>query len=211
MRSGGNSAFRWFEFGNKIRIFAAGILVLYCASILGAAAGGSSVEDLVGVFSIQKTIRLGSSGSCFDPAESAVDQLGPTSNALAADQAPVLMSFGLEPRVMMRLSQKSINLTAHIMDGLGGLSDGSRAGLSAAYFRSPSGKQTAKAPISPDNITGGGNQDGIYSFKVILPQNSEAGAWRLDNLTIIDSSGSSTVVGWNDLISRGFPAEFLVA
>ena len=198
------------EFSFKIWLFVASILVLYGASVFEVAAGGSSVEDLVGVFSIQKTIRLGSSGGCFDSANNAIDQSSPQSNAQAGDQARVLMRFSLEPMVVMRSSSQSINLTAHIIDGQSGLSDGSKANFSAVWFRSPSGRQSAGAHFSSDNITSGSKQDGIYSIKVILPLNSEAGAWRLDNLTLMDNNGSSTVLDMYDLIRQGFPSEFLV-
>jgi hypothetical protein len=199
------------EFSSKLRKSAACILAVFAASAFNAAAYGSSVEDLVGAFSIQKTIKIGSSSQCFEGAESAADPLSSPSIALADHQPPGLTLFGIEPKVVKSsLSVQSINLTAHIVDDQSGLSSGLKANLSNAHFVSPSGRQSADAIINPGNLTAGSKLDGIYSAKIVLPQNSEPGYWRLNNLTLIDEQGNRRVLSREDVAGLGFLAQFLV-
>jgi hypothetical protein len=199
------------EFSSKLWKSTACILAVFAASAFNVAAYGSSVEDLVGAFSIQKTIKIGSSSECFSSAERASDALDLQGKAVADHQPPGLTAFGIEPKVgKSSLSVQSINLTAHIIDDQSGLSSDSKANLSAAYFVSSSGKQTASAIFDPHNLTAGSKLDGIYSTKIILPQNSELGYWRLYNLTLIDEQGNRRVLSRDDLARLGFPAQFLV-
>lgn len=199
------------EFGARLWPLVACILVVCSSSVFNAAAYGSSVEDLVGVFSIQKTIKLGSSSECFSGSDNASDSLDLSSSSLADNQPPSLVDFNLEPKVVeSSSSSQAINLTAHVIDDNSGLSSDGKANLSAAWFKSPSGQQIAAVTFQSSNLTSGSIQDGIYSTVLTLPQNSEAGAWQLVNLTLIDKQGNRRVLCRDDLVSQGFPAEFLV-
>ncbi|HSD58805.1 MAG TPA: hypothetical protein VLB04_11535 [Methanotrichaceae archaeon] len=171
----------------------------------GALAYGSSVEDLVGAFSIEKTIKLGSSGSCFgSPCQVDPDPLGqPLINPMADNQAPSIAGFDLEPGVLSPDS-RSINFTLHALDDQSGL------GGSTAYFKSPSGA-LAKVLFPPSNRTSGTLKDGVYASRLVLPKDAERGAWRLENLTLVDGEGNPRVLQREDMMRLGQPAEFLVA
>lgn len=209
----------------ELRWVFSGFLILM-AVVGSACAYGSSVEDLVGAFSVEKTIKLGSSSSCFSSPDQ-VDPLdpqglssglsngpssGPSSDPssgpskvdpMADNQAPSLAGFSLEPEVVS--SESSLNLTAHVIDDQSGL------GTSEAYFSSPSGKETAEAQFLQENRVSGGSKDGIYSARVTLPKGCEKGAWVLENLTMIDGQGNRRVLQRNDLAAMGLPVEFMVA
>ena len=193
-----------------LRLFVISVLAVYIASSFNVAAYGRSVEDLVGVFSIQKTIKLGSGGECFGGAKDTSDPFSSQNEALVDDQPPGLVAFSLEPKVVKASSSQIINLTAHIIDDQGGLASGSKQNLSTAWFVSPSRKQTASATIGPRNLSAGSRLDGVYYGKIVLPKNSEIGTWRLDNLTLVDEQGNRRVFGQEQMLRLEFPAEFLV-
>jgi len=178
-------------------------------AIIGpASAGGRSVDDMVGVFSIEKTIKLGSSSACFGNADGSTeaqkDPLGMGIDPLADSQPPDLAGFGFEPK-MLNEYNRSINLTAHIIDDESGL------GSAQVFFRSPSGAQTTEAIVTPECRVSGTPKDGIYETEMILPKGSESGAWLLDNITLLDATGNRKVLSKSDLIRLGLPAEFLVS
>lgn len=191
-------------------IFVACILAINTAFIFNVAASGRSVEDLVGVFSIQRTIKLGSNSECFAGSQSSSNSPSVQNNGLADNQPPGLAGLSIEPKAVNASSSRSINLTAHIIDDQSGLAEGSGSNLSTAWFVSPSGRQVIGAALAPDNLTLENKLDGFYSGKIVLPKNSELGTWRLDNLTIADEQGNRRVVGRNQMLQLGFPAEFLV-
>ena len=191
-------------------MLAASILALYTAFIFNAAASGRSAEDLVGVFSIQKTIKLGSNSECFAGSQSSADSLSPQDKGLADNQPPGLAGLSIEPKAINASSSRSINLTAHIVDDQSGLAEGSGSNSSTAWFVSPSGRQVIGTAFAPGNLTSGNKQDGFYKGLIVLPKNSEIGTWRLDNLTIVDEQGNRRVIGRDQMLRLGFPAEFLV-
>jgi hypothetical protein len=177
------------------------------ASACGALAYGSSVEDLVGAFSIEKNIRLGSSGSCFGgegPCEMHSDTLDPSFiRPMDDDQAPSLAGFELEPAVL-KPDSRAINFTLHAIDDQSGL-DGM-----AAYFISPAGTLT-KVLFLPSSRTAGTLKDGVYVSRLTLPGDAEKGAWMLHNLTLRDVEGNSRVLQREDMVRLGQPSQFLVA
>ncbi len=180
------------------------VVILMLALSGSALAYGSSVEDLVGAFSIEKTIKLGSSSSCFgSPCQVNSDPLGQSFiNPMADNQAPSIAGFDLEPGVLSRNS-RGINFTLHALDDQSGIGD------STAYFRSPSGA-LAKVLFMPQNRTAGTLKDGVYASRLILPTDAESGAWRLENLTITDGAGNPRVLQREDMMRLGQPSEFLV-
>ncbi len=188
-----------------LQLFVISILAVYIVSSFNVAAYGRSVEDLVGVFSIQKTIKLGSSGECFGGTKDTS-----ASPQMVDDQPPGLAAFNLEPKVVKASSSQIINLTAHIIDDLGGLASGGKQNLSTAWFVSPSGRQTASATIDPRNLSAGSRLDGFYYGKIVLPKNSEIGTWRLDNLTLVDEQGNRRVFSQEQMLQLEFPSEFFV-
>ena len=191
-------------------MLAACILAIYTASIFNVAASGRSVEDLVGVFSIQKTIKLGSNSECFAGSQSSANSLSSQDKGLADNQPPGLAGLSIEPKATNASSSHSINLTAHIIDDQIGLAVGSGSNLSTAWFVSPSGRQVIGTAFAPGNLTTGNKLDGFYKSLIVLPKNSEIGTWRLDNLTIVDEQGNRRVIGRDLMLHMGFPAEFLV-
>jgi hypothetical protein len=175
-----------------------GMLLLLLAPAK-ASAYGRSVEDLAGVFSLEKTIRLGSSSECF-ASTGASDPLSPPSLTSATDDQPLsLAGFDFEPRTIPASAPRAINLTLSIID------DQSGPWASAAYFQSPSGDQVAAAIFDAENLTFAGSKDGVYAARMLLPQGSEIGNWELENLTLVDRTGNRRVLQRMDLLRLGLP------
>lgn len=182
------------------------LLILILLAVLGCArAYGSSVEDLAGVFSMEKTIRLGGSSQCFSsPTER--DPLQPPSGNLAStladSQAPGLAGFGFAPEAAS--PDEAINFTAHLIDDESGLF------ASAAYFVSPSGSQEAEVLFAQKNLVSGDPRDGTYRSSLLLPENSEPGTWLLENLTLVDNEGNRRVLQSSEILGMGLPTKFQV-
>ena len=182
------------------------------ASEMHAATYGKSVEDLVGTFSIQKNIQLGSSSSCYAGGPCIQDPQDLSSQAdmaMSKDiQPPNLMGLEMEPRVVIRASSRLVNMTAHIIDDWSGLSS---RGLTVARFKSPTGSQTAEAVFSQKNLVSGSKEDGFFKSSVALPNTPEAGEWRIDSLVLADYIGHQKTLSGEDLARRGMPSEFVVS
>ena len=73
----------------------------------------------MGSFSIEKTIKIGSSSECFSSA-GAADPLTPPqiggAGPLADDQPPSLAGFAFQPQQISAASPQPVNLTAHLID-----------------------------------------------------------------------------------------------
>ncbi len=183
-------------------------VVLMLALVSNALAYGSSTEDLVGAFSIEKTIKLGSSSSCFESPNSmepdplGQSAIGPVINPMADNQAPSIAGFEIEPGILSKGS-RSINFSLHALDDQSGL------GRSAAYFKSPSGA-LAEVLFLPQNRTFGTAKDGIYATRLALPEDAERGVWTVENLTLLDMDGNSRIMDREQLVGLGLPAEFLI-
>ena len=149
----------------------------------------SSVEDLVGSFSIGKSIKIGSSSECFSSA-GAADPLTPpqsvAAGALADDQAPSLAGFAIQPQQISAASPHTINLTAHLIDDQG-------VWAAEAAFSGPRGEE-ATALFSAQNRTSGTAKDGYYSAQMLLPPSNETGEWHLQNLTLVDREGNRKIM-----------------
>lgn len=161
-----------------------------------AACEGWSTEDLVGVFSIEKTIKLGQ-GSC-QPSQDPFAEAMQTADTLP----PRLADLKLDPDVT---DTRTLNLTARIIDDSSGLS-----GSNAIWFTSPSGAYALRTYISPANLTSGSADDGIYRSVLEIPEGYEKGVWLLKNMTLTDAAGNSALVTRNDLILQGMPLGFMV-
>lgn len=188
------------ELGLLSRILIIAILLLL-ALVAPASAYGKSVEDLVGSFSIEKTVKIGSSSECFsDP--SANDPLTPPQSGatgpLADDQPPSLAGFAFQPQQLSAASPQPINLTAHLIDD-------QAVWAAEAFFSSPLG-QTSFALFSAQNRTFGTAKDGYYSAKMLLPPSNETGEWHLKNLTLVDWEGNRRVLAEEDLQGLGLPS-----
>lgn len=185
------------------RIMVLGMLLSLTAAG-SASAYGRSVEDLAGAFSLEKTIRLGSSSECFASA-GASDPLSPPSATPATDeQPPSLAGFDFEPRTILTSAPRAINLTLNIID------DQSGPWICAAYFQSPSGDQEAVAIFDAKNLTFASSKDGVYVARMLLPQGSEIGNWELENLTLADRAGNRKVLLRMDLLRQGLPVQLRV-
>jgi hypothetical protein len=180
-------------------------LLFLLAAASPASAYGKSVEDLVGSFSIEKTVKIGSSSECFT-SESAADPLAPPQSTavgpLADDQPPGLAGFTLEPQEISAALPQTINLTAHLIDDQG-------VWAAKATFSGPSGEEAAVL-FSAQNRTMGTVKDGYYSARMILPQINETGVWHLQNLTLVDGEGNRRVLVLEDLQGLGLPTVITV-
>lgn len=183
------------------RILVLGMLLLLLAPAK-ASAYGRSVEDLAGAFSLEKTIRLGSSSECFASA-GASDPLSPPA-AMTDEQPPSLAGFDFEPRTILTSAPRAINLTLNIID------DQSGPWICAAYFQSPSGDQEAVVIFDAKNLTFASSKDGVYVARMLLPQGSEIGNWELENLTLADRAGNRRVLQRMDLLRQGMPVQLQV-
>ena len=186
------------------------------ASIPLASADGRSVDDLAGEFSIEKTITLGSSSARFNSQGNSNPEDPLSYPSLSSDsQPPSLLGFDLEPKIAdTSTSSQNITLAARVVDDWSGLraegSDGSES-VSRATFVSPTGSQRATATILPSDLTSGDELDGVYKASITLPQGSQKGAWMLEGLKLVDRDGNVRTFTRDELVSRGFPAEFLVS
>ena len=187
------------------RILALALLLLLAAAS-PAFAYGKSVEDLVGSFSIEKTIKIGSSSECFSSA-GAADPLTPPQSGgagpLADDQPPGLAGFAFLPQQISAASPQPINLTAHLIDDQG-------VWAAEAAFSGPMGEEAA-ALFSSQNLTSGNAKDGYYGAQMLLPPSNETGEWHLQNLTLVDREGNRRVLVEEDLQGLGLPTVIMVA
>jgi hypothetical protein len=180
-------------------------LLLLLALAAPASAYGKSVEDLVGSFSIEKTIKIGSSSESFSSAGAADPLTPPQSWAvgpLVDDQAPGLAGFAFLPQQLSAAGPQTINLTVHLIDD-------QSVWAAEAIFSGPSGEETA-ALFSAQNRTAGTAKDGYYSAKMILPSSNETGEWHLQNLTLVDREGNRRVLVEEDLQGQGLPTVITV-
>ena len=193
---------------NRISIFPILIPIFVLLAIastnpaLGAATEyGRSVEDLIGVFSIDKTIQIGGSSQDFLASGDPLDPLSPPrsfSGPMADDQAPSLAGFAIEPQSIPANSSQPVNITLHAID------DQAFYGAEARFrFTGPEGVE-AVALLPAANITAGSAKDGWYNASIILPAN-QTGEWRLESLTIVDQQGNRRVLAGRELEERGFP------
>lgn len=168
---------------------------------------GRSTEDLIGAFSLQKTIRLASSSECF-LGEAEADPLSPPqsleSNAMRDDQPPGLAGFGFDPKTVSAGSDRAINFSAHFIDDQSGL------WASAAYFHSPSGNQTAVVLFKMQDLTSGSTKNGVYTSTLSISNGIERGDWQMENITLVDREGNRRVLQREDLMRDGLPTAFQV-
>ena len=185
------------------RILILALLLLLTTSSL-ASAYGRSVEDLVGAFSIEKTIKIGSSSQDFTTAGD-VDPMSPpqsmAAGPLADDQAPSLAGFAFEPQKVSANSTPSINLTLHAIDD-------QAVWAAEARFSGPAGEE-ASALFPAQNLTSGSAKDGVYSARMLLPAN-DTGDWHLQSLILVDREGNRRTLGQSDLRQLGLPTQISV-
>jgi hypothetical protein len=180
-------------------------LLLLLAVASHASAYGRSVEDLVGSFSIGKSIKIGSSSECFSSA-GAADPLTPPQSVAASvqadDQAPSLAGFAIQPQQISAVSPHIINLTAHLIDDQG-------VWAAEAAFSGSRGEE-ATVLFSAQNRTSGTAKDGYYSAQILLPLSNETSEWHLQNLTLVDREGNRKIMVDYDLTRMGLPTVITV-
>ncbi|MDD4653420.1 MAG: hypothetical protein PHQ34_14460 [Methanothrix sp.] len=181
-------------------LIAALLLLLALAS--PACGYGKSVEDLVGSFSIEKTVKIGSSSECFSSPDAPTDPLAPPQSGavgpLADDQPPGLAGLTLEPQEISAALPQTVNLTAHLIDDQG-------IWAARAEFSGPAGEQ-ATALFSTQNLTSGDGKDGIYTAQILLPPGNETEEWHLQNMIIVDREGNRRSLALKDLLGQGLTA-----
>ncbi len=180
-------------------------LLLLLALASPASAYGKSVEDLVGSFSIEKTVKIGSSSECFS-SEGAADPLAPPQSTavgpLGDDQPPNVAGFTFQPQKLSAALPQTINLTAHLIDDQG-------VWAAKAAFSGPSGEEAA-AFFSSQNLSSGNGKDGYYDAQMSLPPSNAIGEWHLQNLTLVDGEGNRRVLVEEDLRHLGLPTVITV-
>jgi hypothetical protein len=186
------------------RILIPAFLLFIIVTSPAVSAYGRSVEDLVGAFSIEKTIKIGSSSQDFIAAGDD-DPLSPpqslASGPLADDQAPSLAGFAIEPQLVSSNSSQPINLTLHAIDD-------QAVWAAEARFSGPTGEE-AVALFPAQNLTSGSVKDGIYSARMLLPANA-TGDWYLQSMTLVDREGNRRILGQSDLLQLGLPTQISV-
>ncbi len=188
------------------RLISAFILLAVALSIpaLGSVTEyGRSTEDLIGVFSIEKTIRIGGSSQDLLPGDEA-DPLSPPRSlyrSLADDQAPSLAGLSIEPQSIPVNSSQPVNISLHAIDD--------QAFHEARASFSGPGELEAVALFPASSISSGSIRDGWYYASVILPSN-QTGVWRLESLTLADRDGNERELTGEELKKRGFPVLVLV-
>lgn len=162
---------------------------------------GRSVEDLVGSFSIGKSIKIGSDGSDSSECASSGDDLDPLAPPaigraapLSDDQPPSLAGLMIEPQRLSIGQTQRINLTAHLID------DQAVSSASAA-FTGPSDGQAFAGFSSASRISGTA-KDGFFEAELMIPAN-ETGEWHLQNMTILDLEGNGRLYSEADLAGLG--------
>jgi hypothetical protein len=166
---------------------------------------GKSTEDLVGVFNIEKTIRLGSSSTCFtatgaegqDPLDASM--LQNVGGRMGDEQPPSLAGLSFADDV----PNASVILDLHVLDEQSGMKEG------RANFSGPAGAEMREVLILPQNLTNGTPRDGLYVVRMKIP--AEAGEWVLEELTLMDAAGNQKTLKRADLLNMGMPSGFLVA
>ncbi|VVB70483.1 Uncharacterised protein [uncultured archaeon] len=194
----------WGVTGLVMRILALVMLILLIF-FSPASAYGRSVEDLVGSFSVQKTVKLASSIDCISSQDTSDPLIPPQSypSALADDQAPSLAGFAFEPAFVPVNASRTVNFTAHIIDD-------QCVWASAAYFSSPSGSEKARVLFAAQDLTSGTNKDGYYSSRALMPNVNETGYWHLDNITLVDRESNRRILWPEDLSGMGLPTTIAI-
>ncbi len=180
------------------------VFLLLLAGPYPASGYGKSVEDLVGVFSISKEIKIGSSSQCFSSEESS-DPLAPPGNGpagpLSDDQVPGIAGLFIEPQKISLASPQPVNLTAHLIDD-------QAIWAAEAAFSGPGG-QSITALFSSRNRSSGTESDGFYASQISLPGNT-SGQWHLQNLTLVDRDGNRRTLSGTEIESLGLPTAITV-
>ena len=180
-------------------------ILLLLALASPAFAYGKSVEDLVGSFSIEKTVKIGSSSQCFSSA-GAADPLAPPQSGgvgpLADDQPPSVAGFTIQPQQLSVVWPQTVNLTAHLIDD-------QAVWAAEAIFSGPQGEEAAVL-FSAQNRTAGTAKDGYYDAQMLLPPSNGTGEWHLQNLTLVDREGNRRVLAEADLRDLGLPTVITV-
>jgi hypothetical protein len=190
--------------GLHSRILALALLLLL-ALAAPASAYGKSVEDLVGSFSIEKTIKIGSSSESFSSVGATDPLTPPQSGAVgpfADDQPPNVAGFAFQPQQISAAWPQTVNLTAHLIDD-------QAVWAAEAIFSGPQGEE-AFALFSAQNRTAGTAKDGYYNAKMVIPQSNETGKWHLQNLTLVDREGNRRVLAEADLRGLSLPTVITV-
>ncbi|NYT01440.1 MAG: hypothetical protein GKC10_01610 [Methanosarcinales archaeon] len=188
---------------------------------MGSAAYGQSVENMIGVFSIEKKVILGDNPADEAARNAATDPLSLASGAgQAARMGPRLLDFEFLPwSVNSTAGPQQVNFTLMTDEPLlsptaldladdeleyAELANAQQGEVSRARFVSPSGGKSAEMLFFP---RGNGT---IYSGNLTLPQDSEAGVWMLHSLTLVGASGYRVQMDADEVQATGCPAAFRV-
>jgi hypothetical protein len=185
-------------------------LVLHSTPVdLGTVIAGSD-----GTFSHDVTVPESTEGGNHQIIASGNDSAG---NAAAASAPlgvdagpPTLVDFSFTPTSVDTTSgPQTITVTAHITDDLAGnAGPGYFSSPSQVRFVSPSGNQSVWAMMSGYERISGTPTDGVYEYKLTLPQFSEQGTWHVASLMLVDQVGNTRRLTQSQLEADGFHATF---
>lgn len=161
-------------------------------------AGAWSVKDIEVIDDVQNTANYSTSG---------IQSLGfPTTLLVTSNQdtqPPVLTAFTFSPMSVNTSTNSAIvNLSAQVTDNLSGVA------LVNVIFVSPSGEYS----VSSGNLglNSGTDLNGTWTGPVTIPAYSEAGAWSVFDVEVIDNVQNSFAYYTSNLQSLGFPTQLIV-
>jgi hypothetical protein len=138
--------------------------------------------------------------------------------AVIDESPPIIETFAIEPtRVDTGGQSQSITVTMAVSD-LGSGVDGGACGINAKFV-GPS-----EQPLQfifchgvagePDALIRDDEFLGIWQRVGVLPAHSEPGEWKIDEVLLVDKSGNSAILSYQDMLNYKdppFPVSFRVA
>ena len=103
-----------------------------------------------------------------------------TVNAQIEDTtAPALAEFDFNPKTIdVSAGPQTVTITLRITDDLSGFDFGN------FLLISPSGQQVSSGGYNAQNRVSGNSLDGVYQVSAVIPQFSEAGTWRVIQVSL---------------------------
>jgi hypothetical protein len=138
--------------------------------------------------------------------------------AVIDDDPPIIETFRIEPTSVDTGGQsQAITVTMAVSD-LGSGVNGAVCGINVTFV-SPSGRPFPflfchGVPGEPDALIEDNERLGTWQNVQILPANSEAGEWKIDEVFLVDKSGNFDVLSYEEMLNYRdppFPVSFRVA
>ena len=118
-------------------------------------------------------------------------------------EAPSVEGLSIEPpEINTTVEQRTVTVTAHIIDNITGFKSGS------IVFTSPSGEQQLE--VTEFERRNGDPLNGSYEIPVHFEKGSESGDWYLTAIRTVDAAGNERVMSVEEMEERGFPRRVIV-